>query len=113
MDVCGKHSERHDNQYKSRWEIYDDRCARLYDKYNVRLASLTKSSGDLWVLDTTIYFASGSYWLEANNIKDAIYKATITINERCNKVIRHTSTVRDSLPRLQELYEAAYEGETI
>lgn len=93
---------------KSRWEIYDGSCARLCDKHDNRLASLTKCSNDLWTLDTINNLTPNNYWVfEAKDISEAVYKATLTINKQCNKIIRYASEIRDNLPSLLALYEAA------
>lgn len=83
---------------KTHWEIFDDEYARLYNKYDERMASLIKSGDDLWSVDVAPYFIQESFWIEAKDMKEAVNRATIAIRRGCDRIIRHTTEFRDGLP---------------
>lgn len=95
---------------KAHWEVYDDTCARLYDEFGERLASISKKGENFWEMDATPYFIRGYYSIGGRTLKEAMWKATLGLDGKCNQVIMHASNFRDGLPELHKLYEDAVKG---
>lgn len=91
-----------------RWSNYDDKCARLYDENDNRIASLTYKYCGYWDVDLVPAVIGCQFGIEAATIAEAEWKATVCINKLCVKKINALCAIRDRLPSIHELAEKVF-----